>query len=97
LVTAVPCLGSSLADAQHLPQGRRQAGDRHLKFHETRDNQQPGDVSESFAGVRVDASPEIVELRELLVDLVAHLLLDVSGLDRVDDETRPSQGESREK
>jgi hypothetical protein len=30
--------GSSLADAQHLPQGRRQAGDRHLNFHETRDN-----------------------------------------------------------
>ncbi len=27
-----------MADAQHLPQGRRQAGDRHLKFHETRDN-----------------------------------------------------------
>ncbi len=27
-----------LADAQHLPQGRRQAGDRHLNFHETRDN-----------------------------------------------------------
>jgi len=27
-----------LADAQHLPQGRRQAGDRHLKFHENRDN-----------------------------------------------------------
>jgi len=28
----------SLADAQHLPQGRHQAGDRHLNFHETRDN-----------------------------------------------------------
>ena len=27
-----------MADAQHLPQGRRQAGDRHLKFHESRDN-----------------------------------------------------------
>jgi len=27
-----------LADAQHLPHGRHQAGDRHLKFHETRDN-----------------------------------------------------------
>jgi len=27
-----------LADAQHLPHGRRQAGDRHLKFYETRDN-----------------------------------------------------------
>jgi hypothetical protein len=27
-----------LAVAQHLPQGRHQAGDRHLKFHETRDN-----------------------------------------------------------
>ena len=39
LFTVVPCLlGSSLADAQHLPQGRHQAGDRHLKFHESRDN-----------------------------------------------------------
>jgi hypothetical protein len=27
-----------LADAQHLPQGRSRAGDRHLNFHETRDN-----------------------------------------------------------
>ena len=27
-----------MADAQHRPQGRHQAGDRHLKFHETRDN-----------------------------------------------------------
>jgi hypothetical protein len=26
-----------LADAQHLPHGRRQAGDRHLNFHETRE------------------------------------------------------------
>lgn len=27
-----------MADAHDLPQGRRQAGDRHLKFHENRDN-----------------------------------------------------------
>jgi hypothetical protein len=27
-----------LADAQHLPHGRSRAGDRHLKFYETRDN-----------------------------------------------------------
>jgi hypothetical protein len=27
-----------LAVAQHLPQGRHQAGDRHLNFHDTRDN-----------------------------------------------------------
>ncbi len=27
-----------MVDAQHLPQGRCQAGDRHLKFHEIRDN-----------------------------------------------------------
>ena len=34
-----PLLGWCLGDAQHLPQGRLQAGDRHtLKFHETRDN-----------------------------------------------------------
>ncbi|MGH3524609.1 MAG: hypothetical protein ACRDU4_17715 [Mycobacterium sp.] len=28
----------SLADTQHLPQGRSQAGDRHLKFHDARGN-----------------------------------------------------------
>ncbi len=27
-----------MADAQHLPHGRHRAGDRHLNFHETRDN-----------------------------------------------------------
>jgi predicted enzyme related to lactoylglutathione lyase len=27
-----------LAVAQHLPDGRRQAGDRRLKFHDARDN-----------------------------------------------------------
>ena len=27
-----------MADARHLPLGRSQAGDRHLNFHETRDN-----------------------------------------------------------
>jgi hypothetical protein len=26
-----------LADAQHLPHGRSRAGDRHLKFHESRE------------------------------------------------------------
>ena len=31
-----------MAVAQHLPQGRCQAGDRHLNFHETRDNLQIG-------------------------------------------------------
>lgn len=30
-----------MADAQHLPQGRHQAGDRHLNFHESRDNLDP--------------------------------------------------------
>jgi len=30
-----------LAVAQHLPRGRHQAGDRHLKFHEDRDNLSP--------------------------------------------------------
>ena len=30
--------GVDLAVAQHLPQGRRQAGDRHLKFHDVRGN-----------------------------------------------------------
>ncbi len=27
-----------MAVAQHLPRGRHQAGDRHLKFHQDRDN-----------------------------------------------------------
>ncbi len=31
-----------MAVAQHLPQGRSQAGDRHLNFHETRDNLKTG-------------------------------------------------------
>ena len=30
-----------LAIAQHLPHGRHQAGDRHLKFHDVRDNLPP--------------------------------------------------------
>ena len=39
LVTVVPCLyWVVLADAQRLPQGRRQAGDRHLKFQVSRGN-----------------------------------------------------------
>jgi transposase InsO family protein len=36
--TAVPCCWCVLADARHLPHGRSRAGDRHLKFYETRDN-----------------------------------------------------------
>jgi hypothetical protein len=36
-----PCCRSVLADAQHLPRGRHQAGDRHLKFHGDRDNLEP--------------------------------------------------------
>ncbi len=46
-----------MADAQHLPQGRRQAGDRHLNFHETRDNldtQGCGDAAAEFYGRFVD-------------------------------------------
>jgi hypothetical protein len=57
LVTVVPCLlGSSLVDAQHLPHGRRQAGDRHLKFHETRDNLDPVAVTHyALSSVRGEA------------------------------------------
>ena len=42
-----------MAVAQHLPQGRHQAGDRHLNFHETRDNllARSGPVYGSFASV----------------------------------------------
>ena len=36
--TAVPLVLCVLADARHLPHGRSRAGDRHLKFYETRDN-----------------------------------------------------------
>lgn len=38
LVTTVPVFGWSFADSHHLPQGRRQAVDDHLRFHETWDN-----------------------------------------------------------
>ena len=34
----VPLSVVDLVVAQHLPQGRRQAGDHHLHFYETRDN-----------------------------------------------------------
>jgi thioredoxin 1 len=37
-----------LAVAQHLPQGRYQAGDRHLNFHETRDNLATGATFDSL-------------------------------------------------
>ena len=36
--TAVPFCWCSWRNARHLPHGRSQAGDRHLKFYETRDN-----------------------------------------------------------
>jgi len=35
---AVPFCWCSWRNARHLPHGRSQAGDRHLKFYETRDN-----------------------------------------------------------
>ena len=38
MLTAVPFLSTFLAEARHLPRGRHRAGDRHLNFHETRDN-----------------------------------------------------------
>jgi hypothetical protein len=38
LVTAVPCLVGSWRNTRDLPSGRPQAGDRHLNFHESRDN-----------------------------------------------------------
>jgi len=33
-----PCCRSSWRNARHLPDGRSRAGDRHLKFHDARDN-----------------------------------------------------------
>ena len=53
-----------MADAQHLPQGRRQAGDRHLKFHETRDNLELAHAQHSIC--------RLGELRENLVIGVRH-------------------------
>jgi len=38
LVTVVPFLSDVFVDVQHLSQDQCQAGDRHLKFHEIRDN-----------------------------------------------------------
>jgi len=38
LLHSGPLSWVDLAVAQHLPRGRCQAGDRHLNFHETRDN-----------------------------------------------------------
>jgi hypothetical protein len=46
-----------LAVAQHLPQGRHQAGDRHLNFHETRDNLAVLDLCRSLDGL-----PRAIEL-----------------------------------
>jgi len=45
-----------LADAQHLPHGRCQAGDRHLNFHETRDNlpARPGPTKDISGKAGVD-------------------------------------------
>ena len=56
-----------MADAQHLPQGRHQAGDRHLNFHETRDHlRHAHTISLVFSDLRVDklaagATPFVVE------------------------------------
>src|ERR1019366_9664558 len=40
-MVVVPCLGCSWRNARYLPAGRDQAGDRHLKFHDARDNLRP--------------------------------------------------------
>jgi hypothetical protein len=48
------------ADAQHLPQGQASGGDRHLKFHESRDNlQASGHLvrSEWMPAATVDSTP----------------------------------------
>jgi hypothetical protein len=37
----VPLLSVVLADTRDLPDGRSQAGDRHLKIHDERDNLEP--------------------------------------------------------
>jgi len=72
-----------LADAQHLPHGRHQAGDRHLNFHETRDNLARPVNPTSMAGL-LQVADEIRDLvmdadhldnqsRDYLLELVSHL------------------------
>jgi len=50
-----------LAVAQHLPQGRYQAGDRHLNFHKARDNLCGGASARWDAGCLRDPSPPCPE------------------------------------
>ena len=49
-----------MAVAQQLPQGSCQAGDRHLKIHETRDNLPPS----GGTGLWVDTGTDAVALAE---------------------------------
>jgi hypothetical protein len=51
--TAVPFLKVSLEDAQHLPQGRNKAEDRHVKFHDARGNVAAYQVRDTNAGRQV--------------------------------------------
>jgi class 3 adenylate cyclase len=61
-----------LAVAQHLPQGSCQAGDRHLNFHETRDNL-------GIRGVAVHETARIMALGGAGEILVSSTTREVSG------------------
>ena len=47
-MVVVPCLGCSWRNARYLPAGRDQAGDRHFKFHDERDNLTSGHISRTL-------------------------------------------------
>jgi hypothetical protein len=49
---------SSWRNARHLPHGRSRAGDRHLKFYETRDNLQRRRVSDKESRDISDEHPD---------------------------------------
>ncbi len=70
-----------MAVAQHLPRGRHQAGDRHLKFHEDRDNLGFRKVKVSADGKGVVSHAGVGLLREMAeqtgrVDAVSGALID---------------------
>jgi hypothetical protein len=49
-----------LADARHLPHGRSRAGDRHLKFYETRDN-----LAQLLGGISVFKLDQLMRAGEI--------------------------------
>ena len=58
-MVVVPCLGCSWRNARYLPAGRDQAGDRHFKFHDERDNLLIEAIEEYIAHNNDDPRPFI--------------------------------------